>query len=89
MTRLSDLFARQPEEMFVNQVISGSIFMTEEETRPIRIKDVDVLFSSKDKLQDLIWSRNVMVTKLYEDKNKCIVSEVSLNDKSLKELLAS
>ena len=89
MTSLNDLFKRQPEKMFVNQVISGSIFMAEEESRPIKIKDMDELFSDKDKLQDLIWSRNVMVTKLYEDENKCIVSEVSLNNKPLTQLLAS
>ncbi len=86
--QLNNLFERQPEKMLVNQVISGSIFMTAEENRPIKIKDLNIL-SSKDKLQSLIWNQNVMVTKLYIDENKCIVSEVSLNDKPLKELLNS
>ena len=86
--QLNDLFERQPEKMLVNQVISGNIFMTAEENRPIKIKDLNIL-SSKDELQNLIWNQNVMVTKLYIDENKCIVSEVSLNDKPLKELLNS
>ncbi len=85
---LNALFERQPEKMLVNQIISGSIFMTAEEDRPIRIKDLNIL-SSKDKFQSLIWNENVMVKKLYVDKNNCIVSEVSLNDKPLKELLDS
>ena len=83
---LSDLFERQEEEMLVNQILSGNIFMAGEEYRPIKIKDIDIL-SSKDKLQNLIWNRNVMVKKLYIDKNNCIVAEVRLNDKLLKELL--
>ena len=74
--------------MFVNQVISGSVFMTTEEDYPIRINGVDIL-SSKDKLQTLIWNTNVEVVKLYRDKNNCILSDVYLDNKPLKELLAS
>ena len=83
---LSDLFEKQEEKMLVNQILSGNIFMTGEEYHPIKIKGVDIL-SSKDKLQNLIWNKNVMVKKLYIDKNNCIVAEVRLNDKLLKELL--
>ena len=85
---LSRLFDRQPEDMFVNQIISGNVFMTAEDNRPIKIKDLGVL-SSRDKLQSLIWNKNVRVTKLYMDDNNCIVSEVFLHDKPLKEYLAS
>ncbi len=86
MADLNDLF--QKEKMFVNQVISGSVFMTAEEDYPIRINGVDIL-SSKDKLQTLIWNTNVEVVKLYRDKNNCILSDVYLNDQPLKDLLAS
>ncbi len=90
---LNSLLERQEEQMLVNQIISGSIFMTAEESRPIRVKDLDILssdiLSNKDKLQSLIWNKNVMVKKLYVDDNNCIVSEVSLDNKPLKEYLAS
>lgn len=83
---LSDLFEKQEEKMLVNQILSGNIFMTAEECHPIKIKDIDIL-SSKDKLQGLIWNKNVIVKKLYIDKTNCIVAEVYLNNQSLKELL--
>ena len=85
-TNLDDLLKRQKEEMLVNQILSGNTFMTAEEHRPIKIKDVDPL-SSTEILQNLIWDKNVMVKKLFIDENNCIVSEVFLNEKSLKELL--
>lgn len=84
---LDDLFERQQETMLVNQILSGNTFMTAEECRPIRIKDIDIL-SSKDKLQNLIWNKIVTVEKLHIDQNDCIVSKVYLDNQSLKELLA-
>ena len=84
--QLSDLFKTQEEKMLVNQILSGTVFMTVEEHRPIKIKDINIL-SSKDKLQNLIWNKNVIVKKLYIDENSCIVSEVYLDNKPLKELL--
>ncbi|MBC6415383.1 MAG: hypothetical protein GDA46_03215 [Bdellovibrionales bacterium] len=72
--------------MLVNQIISGNVFMTAEENHPIKIKDLDFL-SNKEKLQNLIWNRNVEVEKLYIDKNNCIVSEVFLNDQPLKKII--
>ncbi|MDE0092245.1 MAG: hypothetical protein OXN83_03040 [Oligoflexia bacterium] len=83
---LSDLFEKQEEKMLVNQILSGNIFMTAEEYHPIKIKDIGIL-SSKDKLQNLIWNKNVIVKKLYIDETNCIVAEVYLNDQSLKKLL--
>ena len=83
---LSDLFEKQEEKMFVNQILSGNIFMTAEEYRPIKIKDIDIL-SSKDKLHTLIWNKNVIVKKFYIDETNCIVAEVYLNSQPLKELL--
>ena len=88
MADLNDLFQRKKEKMFVNQVISGSVFMTTKESYPIKIKGVDIL-SSKDKLQNLIWNTDVEVTKLYRDENDCILSEVYLNGEPLKDMLAS
>lgn len=88
MDDFNSLFHKQKQKMFVNQVISGNVFMTTEESYPIRIKDVGIL-SSKDKLQNLIWNTHVEVTKLYRDENNCMLSEVYLNNQSLKELLAS
>ena len=83
---LNDLFEKKQEEMLVNQILSGNVFMTAEENHPIKIKDIGIL-SSKDKLQNLIWGKNVMVKKLYIDETNCIVSVVYLNDQSLKEIL--
>ena len=84
--QLSDLFKKQEEKMLVNQIISGNVFMTAEEYRPIKIKDINIL-SSKDKLQNLIWNKNVIVKKLYIDETNCIVAEVYLNNLPLKGML--
>ena len=83
---LNDLFEKQEEKMLVNQILSGNVFMTAEEHHPIKIKDMGIL-SNKDKLQNLIWNKNVLVKKLYIDETNCIVSEVRLNGQPLKELL--
>ena len=85
---LSNLFNQKTEKnVLVNQILSGNVFMTAEDDRPIKIKDMDIL-SNRDKLQRLIWNKCVDVRKLYVDSTNCIVSEVYLDDKSLSELLA-
>ena len=83
---LNDLFCQKQESVFVNQILSGNVFMTAEDDRPIKIKDIDI-FSSRDKLQSLIWNENVMIKKLYVDPTNCIVAEVYLDNKPLQNLL--
>ena len=86
---LSDLFHQNKENVLVNQILSGNVFMTAEDDHPIKIKDVD-MFSSKDKLQSLIWNESVTIKKLYLDpKTNYIVSEVYLDDKPLVNILVA
>ena len=84
---LSSLFHRNTEKALVNQIIGANVFMTAEDWRPIKIKGLDIFSTHPNKLEDLLWNRVIELKKLYIDENNCIVSEVFLEGKPIKELL--